>query len=650
MARKRVKNPESLDAIDIAMARAVDSDEARMLLEKQARLIDSQETLTRADLRHRGWQIIGERVAALLKAMTVLVGFLLLLGIASFFWTASRASGMVMDPFTVPPALDRQGLTGAVVAQQLLDKIATLENGTQSARASSSYENSWSDSMGVAVPYAGVSLGELRREARDWLGSERHLSGEVVQLAGGKIAISFRNGQSAGRIEGDGRDFNALLDKAALLVFQETQPYRHAIWLSRNGGKTEDLRTIFTKLSRSNDERERLWGLHGLAGSVAETEAESLAIYRRALELDPKFLPAIGNLPHYAKRAGNDENAYRLFAKSVVALKAGQDDYNPSHAMSYGLSAQSRVAEYEGDLLRAAQFMSDSVAYKADAVNTALRPFLAASAWGKAHDFSAARDELAAAGYLDSARRASIEEMFGKQDSVRLILATATDDHAVRAREMVMLIDDHLRAAAAAPDATTRQASIYAADFYRPDAALAYARAGRLREATSIIGPLPATNDGAFRARSFIAMLSRDPAADRMFAAAAARTPSLPAAQMLWAEGKVRTGRPAEALAHAEAAARLGTNAADNYLWWGRALLALYQPREAVEKIALAAKHAPAWGGARLDWAKALWQTGDRGGSAAQLKEASARTLSDADRARLRRMVASAKRQLSRGR
>ena len=643
MATKRVKNPESLDAIDIALARAVDSDEARALLGKQARLIDSQETLARADLRHRGWQIIGERVGALLKAMTVAVGLFALFLVGNFLWSAHKASGMVMDPFSVPPTMDRQGLTGSVVAQQLLDKIAALERGTQSARASSSYENSWSDSKGVAIPYTGVSLGELRREAREWLGSEKHLSGEVVQLPGGKLAISFRNGPSAGRVEGIVADFNALLDQAALLVFQETQPYRYAIWLSRQGGTTEQLRDLFTKLSRSDDPRERLWGLHGLATQVAANDAESIAIYRRAQESDPNFLPAFGNLPFYAQRAGQEEEAYRLYNKSAVAYMAGQFDYTPSHSKHYGLAAQASVAEFQGDLLRAAQLVSEAVGYKADAANTAIRPFDAATAWAKAHDFSAAQDELAAAGYLDPARRAKLEEMFGKQNSVRLMLAAATDDHATRAAESMLLIDHYTRAAATGKEA--RQFNIYAAESYRPDAALALARTGRLREASAIIAPLPATHDGAFRARAFIAALGRDPAADGLFAEAVRRTPSLPAAQMLWAEAKVRTGHYVAADTHAETAAKLGPKAADNYLWWGRALLALRRPAEAAEKFALAARNAPAWGRARLEWAEALWLAGDRGAAATQLKEASMRTLSETDRALLRQMVASARQQ-----
>ena len=153
-------------------------------------------------------------------------------------------------------------------------------------------------------------------------------------------------------------------------------------------------------------------------------------------------------------------------------------------------------------------------------------------------------------------------------------------------------------------------------------------------------------DDGALRIRAFIAALARDPAADTMFAAAAARTPSLPLAQMLWAEAKVRTGDPAAALDHATAAARLGPNAASNYYWWGKALLALHRPDEAAAKFAEAARHSPQWGALHLERAEALWQSGKRGPAVEALRAASNMALNQADRARLMRMVRSANRQI----
>ena len=142
----------SIDGVDLALALGHGSAEARSLIEKQSRLIDAQETLARADLKHRGWQIIGERVGALIKGLTALVGILILLGVGSFLWSASRASGMVVDAFSVPPNFAQQGLSGTVVAEQLLDKVVALEAGAQSARAKSGYEDRWSDNKGVVVP------------------------------------------------------------------------------------------------------------------------------------------------------------------------------------------------------------------------------------------------------------------------------------------------------------------------------------------------------------------------------------------------------------------------------------------------------------------------------------------------------------------
>src|SRR5687768_2860505 len=105
----RDKLPSTPDPIEIAMIAAASGNrgastaEARALLEKQARLIDSQEMLARADLRHRGWQIISERVSAVLKGLTAMAGLLLLAGIGAFLWSAQRASGIVVDAFSVPP-------------------------------------------------------------------------------------------------------------------------------------------------------------------------------------------------------------------------------------------------------------------------------------------------------------------------------------------------------------------------------------------------------------------------------------------------------------------------------------------------------------------------------------------------------------------
>lgn len=644
MAGPRRQTPASIDALDIAMGRERDSGGARVLIEKQARLIDSQETLARADLRHRGWQIIGERVGAMLKVMTVCAGVALLAGVVAFFWSANRASGMVVDPFSVPPDLDRNGLTGTVVARQLLDKVAALEAATQSARAKSSYDNSFSDAKGVVVPYAGVSLGELRREARDWLGSETHLSGELVRLPGNRLSLAFRTtGGIAGNVEGPAQEPGKLLDQAALAMFKATQPYRYSVYAGRNGDSVEST-AVLRQLARSDDQRERLWALHGLALN-ASTQAETVAIYRRALALDPNFLSALGNMPFYALNDGQEEAALAGYRRSSAAFAKGASDYTPGHALHYGLGAQATAAVLRDEYGAAADFSRRAEEQGADSANLASRPFATAELLAHAHDFPAARDRLAGAGLLDPAARAAAEQAAGPQVDLAGLFALAADDPdgiaAAYRRQAAAL----MAMAATAKDGSYRLAIEQTLTSLRPPLALALARSGSLAAARAVIAPMPADYDSALRVRAMIAALGGDVrASDAMFARAAARTPSIAAAHLLWGEAKLARGDAAGAEAAAREAARRSPKSATAQALWGEALLAQNRADDAAQRFAAGAAIAPQWGRLHLKYASALWQAGKRAAALTQLRAAGHMALSPADREHFAVMRANARR------
>jgi Tfp pilus assembly protein PilF len=638
MATKRGDQPDTIDTIGFAMDRSRGTAESRSLLEWQARLVETQETLARADLRHRGWQIIGERVGALIKGLTALAACLILLGLGAFLWSASRASGMVVDTFAVPPAMERQGLSGAVVAGQLLDHVTAMEASTESARAPSSYENSWSDTGGVVVPYTGVSLGQLRRDAREWLGSETHLKGEVVQLGGGRIGIVFRAGKSSGRVEGNEAEFDQVLKQAAAAVFKATQPYRYVVWLGRNGGNPAEAYEVLTALSRSSDQRDRLWALHGLALN-ANTGTEAQAIYRRALRLRSDFLPAIGNLPNYALEAGREEEAYKLRQRAAAAYRAGQPDYNPVHATSYAKDAEATLAEMKGDLQSAARMRAEAVDQVAAANIVAVRPFAAALAQANIHDFAGARAALAAAGYLDPARRADVETKYGRQVSLEELHAIATGDYGAQARLLQFALMAVQEGRSGASAFSSQRAAEEALGQLRPELAVVLARSGNWRAAQAVVAPLPADYDAAIRARGLIAAYAgRGPQSDALFARAVARTPSLPAGHHAWAEALMVRGDTKRAIEQAALAHRAGSRWAEPLKLWGDALLAHGNSQEAVAKYAEAAEQAPRWGRLQMNWAAALWRSGRQEDARAKLRAAASMDLSDADRRRLRFM------------
>jgi hypothetical protein len=625
----RGKLPATPDPVEIAMIvaaagkRAPASSEARALLEKQARLIDSQELLARADLRHRGWQIIGERVSAVLKGLTAVAGLLLLLAVGAFLWSAQRASGIVVDAFSVPPEMERRGTTGAVVAAQLLDKMAALEAATLSARAPSSYENSWSDVEGVEVPYAGVSLGQLRREARAWLGTETHLKGEVVHLGNGNVAITFRVGAASGRVQGNLAEFDELQEQAAVQIFKATQPYRYSVYIGRNGGKIDEANAVLRQLFNSTDLRERLWALHGLALNAPHRE-ETIALYRRALRLQPDFLPAVGNMPIYALNDGREEEALAGLRRSAAAYHRGQDDYVQKTATGYGLGHEAIVADLTGDLGRAAELRRASLEFGADAANNASRPFEVALSLAALHDLKTARAVLAGAGMLDPARRAELESKFGLLTSERMLYATATGDVAEEAADYVAQWRYHEK------NTRTPEESIR---LLLPPLAVALARGGRAKAAEAVVASVPDENDSGLRARALVAAhLGKHAASDAMFARAIARAPSLPAGHMLWAEAFLLRGDTDRAIEQAKLANRKGPRWAEPLKLWGDALLEKRQPGDAAAKYAAAADRAPRWGKLHLQWANALWMSGQRRQSLATMRQASTMDLSTNDR------------------
>jgi tetratricopeptide (TPR) repeat protein len=646
-ARKpaRDKLPNTPDPVEIAMiaaasgSRAASSVEARALLEKQARLIDSHERLARADLRHRGWQIISERVSAVLKGLTALAGLLLLIGAGAFLWSAQRASGIVVDAFSVPPEMDRRGMTGAVIAGQLLDKMTALEAATLSARAPSSYENSWSDIEGVEVPYAGVSLGQLRREARAWLGSETHLKGEVIQLRADQVAIAFRVGSSAGRVQGSYAQFDQVQEQAALKIFEATQPYRYSVYLTRDGGRTDEANAVRRKLLASPKLRERLWALHGLAGD-APTREEALALYERALRLQPDFLPAIGNMGFYALQAGHEEKALAALRRSAAAFRKGQYDYNQDSATGYGLSQEADVAVLTGDLQRAAQLRRTSLENAADAVNTASRPFAVALALAELHDLRGARAVLAGAGMLDPAGRAELESKFGPLTSERMLYATATGDATAEAADLVAQVRHHSTHTPSPGDII---------QFLRPWLAVALARSGRAREAQAVVAPVPDDNDVGLRARALAAAYIGDHAgSDALFSRAVARTPSLPAGHFMWAEALLLRGDTKRAIEQAQLANRKGPRWAEPLKLWGDALLAAGRVQEAETRYAAAAERAPRWGKLHMQWASALWMLGQRPEALGRMRAAADMDLTAADRRLLHTMWGNARARLQR--
>src|ERR1700748_1508387 len=173
---------------------AIDNEVIAFLRDQRLHLHEQFRHL-REQLRLRLWE---QRMGVFLRVATAIVGVAVASGFALMVWDAAHSKGLIIEPFSVPPEMAERGLSGQVLAAQLLDKLSIL-GASESSRATQSYANNWGDNIKVEIPETGVSVGELRNFLREWLGHDIRISGEVYKTATG-ITVTARAGSDGATI------------------------------------------------------------------------------------------------------------------------------------------------------------------------------------------------------------------------------------------------------------------------------------------------------------------------------------------------------------------------------------------------------------------------------------------------------------------
>ena len=164
-------------------------DEQTVLTQKQQHLVDLQAHELQHELSLRHWSLRVRHVSDVLKlAFELAFAFIvtaIAIGLGIVIWSAVHADGLVIESFNVPADMAANGLSGQVVSAKLLDRLAMMQNASASSRPAASFTNDWTHDMKVEIPDTGVSLGELQRYLRNWLGHEP-LRSRARQIRGGK--------------------------------------------------------------------------------------------------------------------------------------------------------------------------------------------------------------------------------------------------------------------------------------------------------------------------------------------------------------------------------------------------------------------------------------------------------------------------------
>ena len=599
-------------------------DEQAGLIRLQKENLHEQRILQLAHLQVRRWK---DRLSLALQLVGIVIGLAVATGLGVMVWQAHEDHGLVVQAFSVPPDLAQRGLTGQVVAEELLDKLQAMQAATDSARPAESYQNDWSSDLKVEIPDTGVSVGEVKRYLHQWLGHRTELSGEVTRSPEG-LTVSARSGsEAAAAFAGKEVDLDALLQRAAEGIYRKTQPYRYAVWLQKQG-RMDDSMAILTALAEGPAGPDRNW-----AGSVLANEllargdvANALARSEDAVATAPDDAHVMEAGSGVQGTLGHDELALQLIKRGNRQLRLHPNAVTAvARTMVLANDAVTQL-EARGDFLDAAA-QSDRASRLPDYNDN-----VAFATAEPVFDLARAHDGAGADRAWRRAHRADVDWSTLTFDVLAADIALGRWADAVRAgAEMRAGVDKasglsggFLRVA------MTRTESAYVA--------YAMAMSGDVAGAQALVAATPLDCLECVRMRGKIAAVAHDPAAaERWFSLAARTGPSFPFALTDLGALRLAAGDADGAIASLKEAHARGPRYADALELWGEALMRKGDIAGAVVKFREAAMGAPRWGRLHLMWGEALARSGDAAGARAQFQAAAGLEFSAADRAAVAR-------------
>jgi len=576
--------------------------------------------LAALDVKHRRWQIRSEQVGFFLRIPLAATALAIALALILMAWEAWHSRGIVIESFHVPDSYQSRGLSGEVVANAIIDRLADMRESTDPIMPADTLEADWREDYRVTILQVGLSIGEVRTALRRWLSSDTRISGEIFQTSSGVVLALRSNRGSASFANADG-NLETLATLAAEDIYRRTSPFLYARYLGQHGRVHEAIQ-ILERIARTSPERkERARALSGLGNrynSLGQC-ATAIPVLERAVRLDPTHAAAVNSLGFAHACLGHDQISLDLSRQAIAIVRR----YMPEAAETAWsrrawLREEASVAELLGDNRGALRILRR---LEADGEDNQLRQ---AVALARTRDVRASQRLLH--DWLPSPTAAGGRRLYWL---TRTAQAVALEDWPSAARFAGRIRIDCSEAGPNCDEfAGTRMQPFYVAFL---------ARAGRQAEAEAIAAELPEDCYKCAWARAVVAELGGDfEVADEWFERAVEMGPRLPFAYHEWGESLAARGEHARALEKFTQAIALGPGFADAYKGRGDALAALGRLEEAVGAYRDAAERAPQWGMLHVAWGRALWNLQSQTEAKRRLCAAETMVVPDAERDWLR--------------
>ncbi len=355
-------------------------------------------------------------------------------------------------------------------------------------------------------PRRGVSISELQRYLREWLGHETHIGGEIFH-AGDGLRLTVRAGGDAGdSASGAETDLDGLLQRGAESLFARTQPYRYAVYLMQQD-RQADGRAVCGRLASDGPAAERPWGLLCL-GLLEADPAAAHALFQQGQALNPDIALLWVDDVNSELILGHAEAAHREVERTLVQLqRRDQGSMSAKAAATTLISIKVQLDEDLGDYRGAVDQIG-----KVMALPSYFGSREKAVSW-RAQDLALDHDVVAAlrampAGANDAALSRALLK-WGGGSLPHVGLDTVLDDWPGVLGELRAL--EGLAADAERTVAGKQAAYLVRTQVWPPEAE-ALAHLGRFGEAQALIARTPLDAYDAVRIRGVVAALAGSPA------------------------------------------------------------------------------------------------------------------------------------------
>lgn len=327
-------------AVDAIRHRKPVSPEVANYLERQASLAAKQEKIVDLQLTGHAAEARRTRRSARLKHATdslklafqvciTTAAFAVGTGLVLMVVDAVRSQSVVVDAFKAPSEFAARGLTGDVVASDVLDGLQKLKDATRGPSQGLKTKSAWSSDIKIELPETGVSIGEIQKLVKERFGHDVHIGGDLVQTSNGGLALTVRGDDvPAQTFTGGVDDVDKLAVKAAEYIYGRSQPWLYAVYLATNGRDADAIAFLPGAFGRATSDAQRadFANVWGVAYNDLNKPTQSIAKYRLAMSLSPPqstiWWKAWGNILIEVSLADGEEQSWK---ESMKFLQAAQD-------------------------------------------------------------------------------------------------------------------------------------------------------------------------------------------------------------------------------------------------------------------------------------------------------------------------------------